>query len=334
MDQSATPVYPFSGLAPLPLEARFDGGRLTSDGGLPWLERAEEALGLCAALAAAIPEWRRGPVRHPRETLVRQRVFQIACGYADQNDANTLRTDPLLKLVCGHLPETGRDLASQPTLSRLENAVDRRACYRLAVALGELYLRERERAGVPRHIVLDLDGTADPTHGQQEGSAYHGYYRQHMLHPLLVFDGETHQLITAVLRRGNTHGSAGVKSVLKRVVRAIRARWPEVTIAVRLDSGGAVPAIYAWCEAAGIPYAIGLPTNARLTALAAPLAADAQRQRTESGTEKVRLLGETVYQAGELGPSPPRHHQGRSLAQGPQHPLRGHHPQRGARGPV
>jgi hypothetical protein len=297
MPQSAISVYRFAVPAALPLEASFDGGRLTSDGGLPWLEQADEALHLTAAFAAAIPEWRRGQVRHGLETLIRQRVFQIACGYEDQDDADTLRADPLLKLVCGHLPETGRNLASQPTLSRLENAVDRKSCYRLAVALGELYLRQRERDGVPTHIVLDRDGTDDPTHGQQEGSAYHGYYRQHMYHPLLVFDGETHQLVTAVLRPGNTHGSIGVKAVLKRVVRALRGRWPGVRIEVRLDSGGAVPAIYAWCEQEGIPYTIGLITNPRLTALAAPLAAEAQRHRAATGAEKVRLLSEVTYQA-------------------------------------
>ena len=297
MVQSATAVVRFPVPAPLPVEASFDGGRLTSDGGLPWLDQAEQALGLCAAFAACIPEWRRGPVRHALATLVRQRVFQIACGYEDQDDADTLRTDPLLKLVCGHLPESGHDLASQPTLSRLENAVDWRACYRLAVALGEVYLRERERDGIPTRIVLDVDGTDDPTHGQQEGSAYHGYYRQHMLHPLLIFDGETHHLITVVLRPGNTHGSTGVKAVLKRVVRAIRARWPEVAIELRMDSAGAVPAIYEWCEQEGIPYAIGLITNPRLTALAAPLVAEAQRERAATGAEKVRMLGETVYQA-------------------------------------
>jgi hypothetical protein len=290
-------MHRFSGIAPLPLEASFDGGRLTSDGGLPWLEQADAALGLCAAFAAVIPEWRRGPVRHGLATLVRQRVFQIACGYEDQDDADFLRTDPLLKLVCGRLPDTGPDLASQPTLSRLENAVDRKSCYRLAVALGELYMRERERDGIPTHIILDVDGTDDPTHGQQEGSAYHGYYRQHMLHPLLVFDGETGQLITAVLRPGNTHGSAGVKAVLKRVVRALRGRWPQVTIELRMDSGGAVPAIYEWCEAEGLSYTIGLITNPRLSALAAPLVAEAQRQRAATGTEKVRLLGEATYQA-------------------------------------
>jgi hypothetical protein len=109
-----------------PLEASFDGGHLISDGGLPWLVQADHALGLCAALAAVIPEWRRGPVRHALEALLRQRIFQIACGYEDQDDADTLRTDPLLKLVCDELPETGRELASQPTFSRLENAVDRR----------------------------------------------------------------------------------------------------------------------------------------------------------------------------------------------------------------
>jgi Transposase DDE domain group 1 len=297
MPQSATPVSRFAVPAPLPLEVSFDGGRLTSDGGLPWLAQAEAALGLCAAFAAVIPEWRRGPVRHALQTLVRQRVFQIACGYEDQDDADFLRTDPLLKLVCGQLPETGRELASQPTFSRLENAVDRRSCYRLALALGERYLREREREGIPTRIVLDVDGTDDPTHGQQEGSAYHGYYRQHMLHPLLVFDGETGQLITAVLRPGNTHGSTGVKAVLKRIVRTIRERWPQVRIELRMDSAGAVPTLYAWCEAEGISYTIGLITNPRLTALAAPLVAEAQRQRAAMGAEKVRLVGEGSYQA-------------------------------------
>src|SRR5215212_3430777 len=139
---SAAPRYTFAMAAPLPLEAAFDGWRLTSDGGLPWLAGAEAALGVCAAFAAGVPEWRRGRVQHSLETLVRQRVFQLACGYADQDDADTLRTDPLLKLVCRRLPETDADLASQPTFARLENAVDRHACERLAAALCDLYLRE------------------------------------------------------------------------------------------------------------------------------------------------------------------------------------------------
>jgi hypothetical protein len=298
MPQSATPIIRFPMPASLSLEATFDGGRLTSDGGLPWLGEAEAALGICTAFAAQVPEWRRGPVRHSLATLVRQRVFQIACGYEDQDDADTLRTDPLLKLVCGRLPETGADLASQPTLSRLENAVDRRACYRLAVALGDLYLRERERDGIPGQILIDLDSTDDPTHGHQEGTAYHGYYGQHMYHPLLLFDGATNHLITAVLRPGNVHASRGVVAVLKRVVRAMRARWPGVAIEVRIDAGGAVPAIYDFCEREKVGYTIGLMPNRRLEMLAAPLLAQAQQQRDETGAAKVRLIGETTYQAG------------------------------------
>ena len=280
------------------LLVRFDGGRVTSDGGLPWVAQAEAALGVCAALAACVPEWRRGPVRHSLEALVRQRVFQIACGYEDQDDADTLRSDPLLKLACGRRAASEADLASQPTLSRLENAVDRRAVERLAAALADLYIRERGRAGVPARLVLDLDGTADPAHGAQEGVAYHGYYRRHIYHPLLVFDGDTGHLVTAVLRPGRVHGSRFVVLVLRRLLRKLRAAWPAVAVELRADSGFAVPRLYAWCEANAVGYTIGLIPNATLEALAAPLLAAARaRSRAEDGA-KVRLAGEAAYRAG------------------------------------
>ncbi|MGH7752972.1 MAG: IS1380 family transposase, partial [Gemmatimonadales bacterium] len=276
---------------------QFDGGQITSDGGLPWVVHAEAALGVCAALAACVPEWRRGGVRHSLVTLVRQRVFQIACGYEDQNDADTLRTDPLFKLACGRLPASEPDLASQPTLSRLENAVDRWAVEQLAEALADLYIRERGRAGVPTRIVLDLDGTADPAHGEQEGVAYHGYYRQHMYHPLLVFDGGTGHLITAVLRPGNVHGSRFVVLVLRRLLRKLRATWPDVPVELRADSGFAIPRLYAWCEANAVDYTIGLIPNPVLERLAAPLLEEARAQSVEQGGAKVRLAGEARYQA-------------------------------------
>jgi hypothetical protein len=277
---------------------RFDGGQLTSDGGVPWVARAEEALGVCAALAAGVPEWRRGGVRHSLETLVRQRVFQIGCGYEDQDDADTLRSDPLFKLACGRRPASEPDLASQPTLSRLENAVDRHAVEGLAGALADLYIRERGRGGAPARILLDLDGTADPAHGQQEGVRYHGYYRQHMYHPLLVFDGDTGHLITAILRPGDVHGSRFVVLVVRRLVRKLRAAWPNVAVELRADSGFAIPRLYAWCEANAVDYTIGLIPNPVLERLAAPLLEDARIQSVERGGAKVRLAGEDRYQAG------------------------------------
>jgi len=281
------------------LTVAFDAGQLTSDGGLVWLARADDRLGLSAAFATQIAEWRRGPVCHPLALLVRQRLLQIACGYEDQDDADTLRHDPLLKLVCGRRPhDPNADLASQPTLSRLENAVDRRACYRLAHALLGTYLQERERVGggPPQQLLLDLDSTDDSTHGEQQGSSYHGYYRQHMYHPLLVFDGHTNQLIAAVLRHGTVHASRGVVPILTRLVAAIRARWPHVSIELRADSGFAIPALYAYCEREQIDYTIGLAPNTRLEALAAPLVEQARREHQQTG-EKVRLLAEGRYAA-------------------------------------
>lgn len=128
---------------------------------------------MCEDIATKVPEWRRGVVRHPLSRIVKQRIFQIACSYEDQDDADFLRTDPLLKLVCGALPDSDRDLASQPTICRMENAVDSGACYQMARSLGELYIGRRGASGAPKKVLLDFDATDDPTHGDQEESCYH-----------------------------------------------------------------------------------------------------------------------------------------------------------------
>lgn len=295
MSQSATPTIRCFSPTAAALTACFDGPQLTSDGGLVWLAEADAVIGLCAALAGAIPDWRTGSVQHSLDTLLRQRIFQIGCGYEDQNDADTLRHDPLFKLMCGRSP-SDPPLASQPTLSRFENAIDRKTCYRLAVALVQLYLTERGRQGRPHRILIDADSTADPTHGDQEGSAYHGYYQQHMYHPLLLFDGDTDQLICAVLRPGTCHASQGIVPILKRLISAIRARWPGITIEFRGDCGFAIPALYTFLEAEGITYTIAIGSNERLKALAADLLAEAKQQSIES-TSKVRLLADVQYAA-------------------------------------
>ena len=211
--------------------------------------------------------------------LVRQRVLQMACGYSDQDDADTLRSDPLFKLACGRLPLSGHDLASQPTLSRLENSVDRHACTRLALVPCRALPRPASQEGVPKRILLDFDSTDDPTHGEQEGSGYHGYYRQHQYHPLLVFDGETQHLVTAILRPGTVHASRLAVPVLRRLVTLLRARFPDVAIEIRADSGFAIPRLYTFCEREHIGYTIGIATNARLEPLATLLKIGAEIER-------------------------------------------------------
>jgi hypothetical protein len=146
--------------------------------------------------------------------------------------------------------------------------------------------------------LLDIDSTDDPAHGAQEGTAYHGFYRQRMYHPLLVFDGDTDQLLVAALRAGTAHAGQGVVPLLGALVPALRAHWPRVPIEVRVDGGAAGPELYACCEAAGVTYTVGLPPNPRLAVLAAPLRALAEAARALTGAEKVRLVDETAYRAG------------------------------------
>src|SRR5215216_3557073 len=267
MQDCATPKIRFETPTALALEAAFDGGRLTSDGGLCWLAKMDSEMDLSQSISECVPEWRTRRGHHTLLALVKQRLYQIACGYEDQNDSNSLREDPLLKLVCGSMPESGADLASQPTICRLENAANRRSCYRIAQTLFELYLRERGKDGTPKKILLDFDSTDDPTHGDQEGSYYHGYYEQHMYHPLLVFDGESGHLITAILRA---------------------------------DAGFAVPALYEYCEKEGLDYTVGLITNPRLEAIAEGLLAEA-KDRYEAKGEKAKLFSEDAYEAGSWG---------------------------------
>lgn len=201
--------------------------------------------------------------------------------------------------MCGALPESGEDLASQATICRMENAVTNRACYQMARALAELYIAQRGKDGAPEKIVLDFDATDDPTHGDQEESYYHGYFKEHIYHPLLVFDGDTGQLISALLRAGNTHASRSTVALLKRLVGLLRSAWPGVEVELRADAGFAVPAVYDYCEAEGIRYTIALITNSRLEEMASSLLEEAQRRyEQEERGRKVRLLSQGHYQAG------------------------------------
>lgn len=201
--------------------ADFEGGRITSDAGALLLSEIDKRYGIADKAAQCIDE-RREETRiiHELRTLVKQRIFSIALGYEDNNDASTLRMDPALKSASERLPETGTDLASQPTLCRLENSVGKKDLRKLSEALLDLYLKTHP--GPRDLIIVDIDATDDPTHGQQQFSFFHGYYDEHMYHPLLIFDGESGFPMAAVLRPGNTHASHKARKILKRIIRRRR----------------------------------------------------------------------------------------------------------------
>lgn len=283
------------------LTGTFDGGDISSDGGLLLLAQADQRLGLTRQLAACLRDERQpGKVRHRVAELLAQRVYQIAAGYEDCNDAADLRHDPVLKTVVGRLPETGRDLASQPTLSRFENRVTRRELFAMAQILVDQFLA-RHAGGRPKYVLLDFDATDDETHGQQQFAEFHGFYDHHCYLPLIVTGqvaGGPQELLVAWLRRGRSHAGRGALGVLKRLVAQLRAKWPGVPILVRGDSGFAAPALYDWCEAQGKPvwYLIGLGKNSRLLALAEPHLAGAREACARTG-EKVRRLHDVTYAA-------------------------------------
>jgi hypothetical protein len=275
--------------------ADFTGGSLTSDAGGLLLRELDQRYLIAEQSAACLHDPRDSDrVKHDLLTLVRQRLFAIALGYEDNNDAAWLSKDPALKIMAGKAPESGDHLASQPTLSRFENRATAKDLRRLSDCLIELYLKTHP--GPRKVIVLDMDATDDPTHGQQQLSFFHGYYEEHMYHPLLVFDGRDGFPLAAVLRPGNTHASHGALAVLKRLIKKLKGAYPEALILFRADAGFAVPALYDYLEEQNIRYVIGFITNSRVLAQAAPLLAQAQRQYQETG-EKQRLFTSFNYQA-------------------------------------
>ena len=276
--------------------ADFAGGRITSDAGGLVLRELDQRYRLAENAARCLHDPRDGhKVKHDLLTLVRQRLFAIAQGYEDNNDAATLAKDPAFKIMAGKAPESDGDLASQPTLSRFENRVTAKDLRRLSDRLLDLYLKTHP--GPRKVIVLDMDATDDPTHGKQQLSFFHGYYEEHMYHPLLVFDGRDGFPLAAVLRPGNTHSSRGALAVLKRLIQKLRQAYPKALILFRADAGFAVPALYSYLEdQPETRYVIGFITNNRLLAETAPLLSKAQRQYQETG-EKQRLFTSFSYQA-------------------------------------
>ena len=304
VDSMQAAITPPLHLAPLrlaPVGAKavdldFDGGRLSSDAGLVLLQDPDEQLGLTHSLAAVLSD-PRDPrrVHFTHHDLLKQRVLHIAAGYEDANDANTLRHDPIFKLLLDRLPETGAPLASQPTLSRFENRVSRTELYRMALVLVEQFLASYVRP--PQLIVLDFDDTEDPVHGEQEQARYDGYYGGYCFMPLHLYEGLSGRLITTIFKAKRFTG-AQMLAVLTRLVKRLRHAWPHTLLIFRGDSHFAYPEVMQWIEEQpDLSYVTGLTSNRVLTELAREVVEQAKRAYERDGG-KITRFHSTRYQAG------------------------------------
>jgi hypothetical protein len=276
--------------------AAFDGGRMTSDGGVMLLAEAERRLGLADRLAAVICD-PRDPERvvHAMADILRARIFAIACGYEDANDLDRLRSDPAFKLACGQLPDSGIDLCSQPTCSRAENLPDLRTVIRLGEVLVDLWLSSY--AAPPGSVTLDIDDTLDVVHGHQQLSLFNAHYDARCFLPIHIYDAANGRPVAVILRPGKTPTGKEIRGHLRRLVRRIRRCWPSTRILIRGDSHYGRAEVMAWCEANGVDYVFGLPGNRVLQRLVEDAADDIRTRRAVDQAPVLRGFAEARYRA-------------------------------------
>ena len=285
----------FKGISGKRVMADFSGGEVTSDAGVLVLREIADKSGIIDFLTEAIADTRhQSYIRHEEKDLLIQRIVQIACGYEDADDADDLRSDPGFKAACNRLP-SGDDLASQPTMSRFENALTSRDLYRIAGVLIDQFIASYKIA--PQAIILDIDDTDDPTHGAQQLSLFNTYHDEYCYQPLFIFEGTSGKLITSILRPGRRPNGKETRAIIKRVVRRIREAWPKVGIIIRGDSHFATPELYSWCDAHDVYYILGLTSNSILKTHANTTLREARREYEASG-EKSRVFKQVRYQAG------------------------------------
>ena len=273
------------------LTVNFSGGDITSEGGLLLLKEFENKLKLVKRAVDCIKD-KRNPAytSYTTEELFIQRFYSCLAGYEDCNDAKDLRKDPTIKAVVNRKDFT-KDIASQPTLLRLENMIDMKAILALNNFLVTLFLEQHSE---PEELVLDIDGTDIETHGHQQLSLFHGYYGHTMYSPLII--SANGHFLNVILRKGSAHGSWGVMPRLQLVIGEIRKKWKEVKITIRIDAGGAKPEVYDFCDLNGYTYAIGLTSNAVLKKKAETLSKEAEVLFNETKTTQ-ELFEKTDYQA-------------------------------------
>jgi hypothetical protein len=280
--------------------ARFDGGTISSDGGAVLLRQTDQRLDLLPRLAQCFLDGRaQDRVQHSVQEMISQRVYGLALGYEDINDHEQLRSDPLFSILAGR-EEMEKPLAGKSTLNRLELGDGTEDRYKkitfwkqgIDELLVEVFIESQERT--PEQIVLDVDTTDLPLHGQQEGRFFHGYYDSYCYLPLFIFCGE--QVLCARLRQSNRDAYAGSLGEIQRIVRQIRAAWPEVKIILRGDCGFCRNELMSWCEGNGVEYVLGLARNQRLRRIIGGEMWEAAEQWKASG-QPARVFSEFSYRA-------------------------------------
>lgn len=287
---------PYDFDSPRPLVVQFSELELSSDAGILLARQAEKTVKVCQGLAACIEEWRDpNKVTHSLEQLVSQRVYQLVGGYEDANDSNLLRHDPIYKIACGRLPLSNAELlASQPTITRLENHISKQEVARMRTQMVEKFTNRYQQT--PEEIVLDIDGWDDPTHGNQQLSCFHGYYHQHMYFPVLINDAKSGYPLVLQLRAGNSHPGKGVAGILRWLFWRLRRALPKVRLILRADAGFALPEIFRVCERSGVGYAIGFPRNEVTQRKMADLLERARLEFHQT-QQKARLFDDVYYAA-------------------------------------
>ena len=294
----------FPDLFDKPLVATFDQPHASSDGGAILLKAAEARYGLIDGFARCLVDDRQpGKVRHTLKDLLAQRLYGLACGHPDANDADRLADDPIHKLLLGRDPLDGDPLASQPTISRFENGHGTQALYQMGRELAETVIERHRRRlhGRARRITIDLDPTDDPTHGAQQLTFFNGHYDSWCYLPLLTFvtfdDEPESYLCAAVLRPGNAPATRGAIGLLRRLLARLRRAFPKARFLVRLDGGFATPEMFAFLEAeSGLDYVGAMGENAVLTRLAEPTMVEA-RARSEATGQTAHVYTEARYAA-------------------------------------
>jgi hypothetical protein len=278
----------------MPIVVEPSASQVSSDAGLLPFRQLDEQLGLTRQFAEALTDRRHvGYIGHSFLEMTRARIFAILADYPDQNDHDVLRSDPIFKLLCGRSIED-QDLASQPTLSRFENAISHRCFFALRDVFIDQFIASFEKP--PKHLTLDIDPFDDPTHGQQQLTFFHGYYGQYQYLPRVITCAENDLVVCVCLLHGTAHPALGAQDDLTHLVGRLREAWPDVQIHIRGDAGFGVPTIYEVCERLNLDYTMGIGMNAKLQKLTACLLAEAVARRDATGQSQ-RLFTAFWYQA-------------------------------------